>query len=212
MTSLGAALALCPDIVVEAAGVEAYSAYVPVCLADGFDVMAISIAAMARVDTETEVRRALATGSARLLLASGATGALDALSAAREGGLDRVSVVQRKPAAALLEAARARTLDGPLVVKQSSAREAALAFPQNSNIVAAAALAGIGMDETRVTVIADPAAIKNSVELEASGKFGELKLVMANFTNPSNPRTALIPAMSIIAALRRRVSSIVLPA
>jgi aspartate dehydrogenase len=201
-----------PDIVIEAAGVDAFSAHVPLLLAKGVDVLAISLAAMARQDTENQVHRAFSNSTARLLLASGAIGALDALSAAREGGLRSVTIVQRKPAIALLDSDQAKKLVEPLVIKDSSAREAALSFPRNSNIVAAAALAGIGLDMTRVTVIADPAATTNSVELEAHGKFGELKLVMTNFTHPENPRTALIPAMSIIAALRRRMSRVVLPA
>jgi aspartate dehydrogenase len=212
VTSLQEVLRHQPDIVIEAAGVDAFSAHVPLFLAEGVDVLAISLAAMARQDTEGQVQRALSNGSARLLLASGAIGALDALSAAREGGLDRVTVVQRKPAATLLNSDQARQLVEPLIIKKSSAREAALDFPRNSNIVAAAALAGIGLDATRVTVIADPAATTNSVELEAYGKFGELKLIMANIPSPSNPRTALLPAMSIIAALRRRISRILLPA
>lgn len=201
-----------PDLVVEAAGVEAFGQFAPACLHAGIDVLAISLAAMADREVEAKVEQALAAGQSRLLLASGSIGALDALSAAREGGLDEVSVIQRKPPHALMDEEAARKIAGPTVMEQSIARRVALAYPKNANVVAAVALAGIGFDRTRVTVIADPAVTRNGAEVHANGRFGELKLVMANKPSPDNPRTAMLPAMSLMAALRRQVEGIVLPA
>jgi aspartate dehydrogenase len=95
----------------------------------------------------------------------------------REG---EISLLQRKPSAALLPAHEARTLIQEKIVQKATAREICLAVPQNANIVATAALAGIGFDATQVTVIADPQVKSNSVELCASGTFGSLKLTMEN--------------------------------
>ena len=81
-----------------------------------------------------------------------------------------------------------------------------------SNVAAAAALAGLGFDETRVTVIADPAVSKNSVELVAEGRFGNFRLVIENQPSPTNPKTSMTPAMSVLAALRRRCARIRIPA
>ena len=151
-------------------------------------------------------------GSGALSFASGALGGLDALTAAREGGLTRVEVIQRKPPAALMDADAARKLTAQQVVKQSSAREVALALPQNSNVAAAAAIAGLGFDQTQVTVIADPAVDKNSVELKAEGRFGNFRLVIENHPSPTNPKTSMTPAMSVLAALRRRIAKVRIPA
>ncbi len=212
VTTLAALLALQPDVIVECAGADAFAAHVPGALAAGVDVIAVSMAAMARFEVEAAIDAIDAAQAGSLFFASGAVGGLDALSAAREGGLTRVDVIQRKPPAALLDAAQAAALTEPRIVKRASAREVALALPQNSNVAAAAAIAGLGFDATQVTVIADPAVSRNTVELEAQGRFGSFRMVIENHPSPANPKTSMTPAMSVLAALRRRTSRIRIPA
>lgn len=215
VTTLAALLALQPDVIVECAGADAFAAHVPAALAAGVDVIAVSMAAMARLEVEAAIDAISAIGKGQggsLFFASGAVGGLDALSAAREGGLTRVDVIQRKPPAALLDAAQAAALTEARIVKRASAREVALALPQNSNVAAAAAIAGLGFDATQVTVIADPAVSRNTVELEAQGRFGSFRMVIENHPSPANPKTSMTPAMSVLAALRRRTSRIRIPA
>ena len=212
VTSLAELLLLAPDVIVECAGAQAFADHVPVALAGGVDVIAVSMAAMARLDVAAAIARATGPGSGTLHFASGALGGLDALSAAREGGLTRVEVIQRKPPAALMDAAQAAALTGAQVVKRASAREVALALPQNSNVAAAVAIAGLGFDATQVTVIADPAVTRNTVELQVEGMFGCFHLVIENHPSPANPKTSMTPAMSVLAALRRRISRIRIPA
>ena len=209
--NLPALIALRPDVVAECAGADAFAEHVPALLAAGIDVIAVSMAAMARVDVERAVTAVAGTRGAALYFASGALGGLDVLTAAREGGLTRVEVIQRKPPAALMDAGQAGELTEARVVKRSSAREVALALPQNSNVAAAAAIAGLGFDQTLVTVIADPSVSRNSVELQAEGRFGSLRLVIENHPSPANPKTSLTPAMSVLAALRRRVAGTRIP-
>ncbi len=212
VTTLAALLAQKPDVIVECAGADAFAAHVPGALAAGVDVIAVSMAAMARLEVEAAINAISNKQSGSLLFASGAVGGLDALSAAREGGLTRVEVIQRKPPAALLDAAEAAALSEARIVKRASAREVALALPQNSNVAAAAAIAGLGFDATQVTVIADPAVSRNTVELEAQGRFGSFRMVIENHPSPANPKTSMTPAMSVLAALRRRTSRIRIPA
>ncbi len=207
-----ALIALRPDVVVECAGADAFAAHVPALLAAGIDVIAVSMAAMARVDVERAVVAAAGTHRATLFFASGAIGGLDVLTAAREGGLTRVEVIQRKPPAALMDARQAGELTEARVMQRASAREVALAMPQNANVAAAAAIAGLGFDQTLVTVIADPSVSRNSVELQAEGRFGSLRLAIENYPSPANPKTSLTPAMSVLAALRRRVAGTRIPA
>ena len=210
LDNLAAALELRPDLVVEAAGVEAFRQYVPDCLAAGVDVLAVSLAAMAEPMVERAVAAATAAGGGRLLVASGAIGALEAVSAAREAGLLAVTLVQRKPPRAF--PGLTLSPDGETVVSAGSARDAALAFPRNANISAAIALAGIGFDATRVSVVADPRVDANIAELEASGDFGVLRLTIRNRPSDLNPSTARLAALSVVAALRRRAAPIIVPA
>src|SRR5829696_434524 len=173
--------ALKPDIVVEAAGTEMFSECVPACLED-------------------RISRAASRGG-RLWVASGAIGGLDALTAARESGLEYVELTQRKPPSAF-----GRELRIEQVMSSGTAREAALAFPQNSNFAAAIALAGIGFDRTQVTVVADPKVDRNEAQLFARGYFGEFSFSIRNIPSETNPRTARLPAFSVISALERRGS------
>jgi aspartate dehydrogenase len=210
LADLAAVVAAAPDVVVEAAGAEAFRAVVPALLARGIDVVAVSLAAMADVAVEAAVTTATATGGGRLLIASGAIGGLDALTAAREAGLDAVTLTQRKPPRAF--PGRDLPAGVATIVSDGSARDAALAFPKNANIAAAVALAGIGFDRTRVTVVADPAVDANIAELQARGAFGTLTVALANRPSPDNPSTARLAGLSVVAALRRLAAPLVAPA
>lgn len=202
-------LRLKPDLVVEAAGGEAFRAYAARCLSQGIDFLAVSVAALAERAVEGGVRAAQ-VGGGRLHIASGAIGALEALTAAREAGLASVAVTQRKPLRAFPDIVVSP--DAETVVSSGSAREASLAFPKNANISAAIALAGLGFDGTKVTVVADPFIEANIAEVRAAGDFGEMHFSIRNIPSDLNPSTARLAALSIIAAIRRLTAPLVVPA
>ena len=200
-----------PDLLVEAAGAEALAQVIIPALACGIGVLALSVAALADATLERDVRETLARNRcARLMIPSGAIAGLDAIAAAREQGLDEVVLIQRKPPLALMPAEAANALTAPKILTDGSAREAALRHPRTSNVAAALALAGIGFDRTRVRVIADPAVSRNSLEMHANGRFGELEVKLYNRPS-SNPQTSELTIMSLLAALRRHSSSITIP-
>lgn len=198
--SLDDVLAATPGVVVEAAGHDAVRAHVPEVLRRGVDVLCISIGALADPDVLREVTAAARAGRSKLLLASGAVGSLDALRAARTLGLDAVTHTIRKPLAALPEANRSGA-DEEVVVFNGTARTAALQFPANANVVAAVGLAGLGLDETRVQIIGASTAARNTHEIHAAGAFGELTFQIANRPDPANPRSSMLAAGSLAAAL-----------
>ena len=115
------------------------------------------------------------------MIASAGIGALDILAAAAVGGLARVTVTVRKdPSAWYGTAAESLcdlgALDAPFTLFDGSVREGAARYPQNVNISAAAALAGIGLDRTRLVIVVDPALRRHVVEIEAEGAFGRFAL------------------------------------
>ena len=141
---------------------------------------------------------------------SGAVGALDVLGAAAEDGLDEVVIEQRKPPRTLLPVDEADALTEPRVVFDGTVTEVVSLYPKTTNVAAAVALAGLGFDATRARVVADPSLRANQALLTARGSFGELALRLDNVAT-ANPRTSAITAQSVVAALRRLVSPLVVP-
>jgi aspartate dehydrogenase len=209
VTTLDALLDARPDVVVEAAGHEALASYGDAVLRAGVDLLIVSVGALAAPGTFDSLIAAARHSGARVTVATGAIGGLDALAAAAVGGLARVTHTTRKPARTLLSAADAARLREPREIFRGTARDAALAYPENLNVTAAVALSGLGLDRTEVRLVADPAATRNEHEVIAEGAFGSLRFAISNVPSDENPRTGRIVAMSVIQALRRRRSPLV---
>jgi aspartate dehydrogenase len=196
-------LAAEPDVVVEAASRTAVRELGPAVVAAGVDLLVVSTGALLEDALAARLHALGCRSGARVVLATGAVAGIDALRAARVGGLDRVEVEQRKPARVLLGAEEAAGLDGPVCVFDGTVREAARAYPATTNILATIALAGLGPERTRVRLIADPAATANHARLRASGSFGSLDVVVEN--RPSaNPRSSVLTGLSVVGTLRER--------
>ena len=70
------------------------------------------------------------------------------------------------------------------------------------NIASVLALAGIGMDRTRLKVVADPALTLNTHTIRVSGRCGRFTVVMENVPSPDNPKTSWLACYSALAALK----------
>lgn len=195
-----------PSLVVECAGHEAVREQGPEVLARGRDLLLISIGALANAETEQLLRAAASNSSGRLFLPSGAVGGLDLLASARLAGLSRVVYIARKPPLAwrgtpaehLVELA---TLTQPVEFFRGNARAAAQEFPQNANVAAAIALAGVGFEATEVVLIADPGAKGNEHWFGAEGAFGHAEVRIAGKPLPENPKTSWLAALSLARAV-----------
>jgi aspartate dehydrogenase len=203
------------DCVVEAGGHAGLRAHGAAVLGRGLNLIAVSLGALADDALMAELSAAAEAAGARLHLATGAIGALDALSAAREGGLTRVAYTGRKPPAGWAGSPAEDTLDlaglaAPATHFEGSARACALAYPRNANVAAAVALAGLGFDATEARLVADPMIEANLHEIEAEGAFGRLALRIEGRGLPDNPRSSALTAMSLVRTVRDRRRAVTL--
>lgn len=211
--NMPAFLAFEPQLVAECAGHAGLLQFGPQVLRAGIDLVVASVGALADAALEAALREAALFGRARIRIPSGAIGALDALAAARVGGLTRVTYTGRKPVLAW-RGTRAESafdldrIDTPTAIFEGTAREAALGYPQNANVCAAVALAGVGFDATSVRLFADPQARGNAHEVEAEGSFGRLRFHVIGNPLEENPKTSSLAAYSLLRCLLSATDSI----
>ncbi len=202
-----------PGLVVECGGHGAVREHGEAVLVRGSELVVVSTGALADPVLFERLKTAAETGRGRLSLVSGAVGGIDALAAARHGGLAKVVYTGRKPPAGWRGTAAESVVDldriaGPTEVYRGNAGEAARRFPQNANVAATIALAGLGLEATEATLIADPAAAGNIHRIEAEGAFGRFSLEFSGKTLPGNPKTSMMAALSVIRAVRNRIDRV----
>jgi len=204
-----ALVALRPDAVLEAASHDAVRQHLVRLLDAGIGVVVLSAGALADDALRQAAEAASARSGALLYIPSGGIGGLDALKTACLGGVDEASIQVAKPPAAwkgipFVERSGVALdrLDAPVTLFDGPAREGVPHFPQNVNIAAVLALAGIGMDRTRLKVVADPALTLNTHTIRVSGRCGRFTVVLENVPSPDNPKTSWLACYSGLAALK----------
>jgi len=150
------------------------------------------------------------TGS-QIVVPPGALGGMDALTAASTLPLDTVVHSIVKPplawrgtgAEALLDLG---ALETRAVFFSGTAREAADRFPQNANVAVISALAGIGLDRTRVELVADPTVSRNCHRLSASGAFGHMEMLFENEPLRTNPKSSEMTALNLVRLVENQLA------
>jgi aspartate dehydrogenase len=186
------------DVVFEAASQQAVGQYGQLVLEAKKDMVIMSIGSLFDDDLRKRLEILARKNKCKIYLPSGAVCGIDGVLAAGIERLDSVTLVTTKSPTSLGIKVEDRT-----VVFVGSAREAVKRFPKNINVAAFLSLAGIGFDETKVEIVADPVETRISHKILAHGRFGRLRAEVENMPNPNNPQSSYMASLSAIAILRR---------
>lgn len=202
-----------PDLVVECAGHLAVAQHATAVLRAGIETLIVSIGALADASLYAQLTRAAREGGSRFLLPAGAIGGVDILSALRPAGISAVTYTGRKPpmawtgtpAEALVDLA---SLNSEAVFFEGTARDAATLYPKNANVAATLALAGIGWDDTRVRLIADPAVNRNIHEYSVTSKVADYTIRIEGKPSVDNPKTSVTTVYSVAREVLNRLREV----
>lgn len=191
------------DVVFEAASQEAVKMYALDVLKQGKDIIIMSIGSLFDDEFRKKLENTARKHHSKLFLPSGAVCGIDGILSASGDTIDKVTLVTTKPPKALEKEYKKRT-----VIFNGTARDAVQKFPKNINVAANLSIAGIGFDKTKVEIVADPVAQRNSHKILAHGRFGRLRAEVENMPNPHNPGSSYLASLSAIATLKRIINPI----
>jgi len=200
------------DVIVEALSPDAVENLANIALDQGKILIMISSAALLRFP-KLIVKAENSEG--RLIVPSGASSGIDGVNALKSMGIKSATIRSTKKPIAYDGApfiidnhVDLAGISEKTLLFKGSALEAAKAFPANVNVAATLSLAGLGPDHTFVEVWADPAAQGNSHEIDVQGEYSKIISRVDNLPDPKNPKTSMLAAHSIIAALRQMTAKI----
>jgi aspartate dehydrogenase len=206
--------ALKPDIVIEAAGRAAVAQWAPAALAAAPVLIIASTSAFCEQELLVRLLELAGRHGSQIQVPSGAIGGIDALASAAILGLDEVVHQIIKPPQAWKNTpaeklANLDSLTGRTILFSGTARQAASEYPQNANATVVTALAGIGLDRTRVEIVADPESTKNGHRIVANGKFGHMEITLENNPLAANPKSSELTVLSLVRLIEHRINSLV---
>lgn len=192
-----------PDIAIEMAGQSGLQEHGVKILEKGIALGIVSVGAFTDEKLAVSLHDAAEKQGVKIHILAGAVAGIDGINAASLAGLSQVTYQGRKNPSSWKGSHADQLIDydnlkESIVFFTGTAREAATLFPVNSNVAATIALAGVGLDETTVELIADPALTHNIHHITAEGVFGKLEISVTGLPLAENPKTSSLAAFSAL--------------
>jgi aspartate dehydrogenase len=184
------------DVFIECASVHAVTPVVTESMKRGITAIVASIGGLIDNNSLWEL---IEYSSGKLILPSGAIGGLDILKAVPPEDLKEVTLVTRKNPKSL--PSELGEIKSETEIFSGNAREAIKKYPKNINVAAILALAGPGVENTKVRIVADPSIDHNIHEISIKSECGDYFIRCMNFPFEINPKTSKLAALSIWASL-----------
>lgn len=201
------------DLIVEAASPKVVGELLNLVAGKRKDLLIMSAGGLLEhLDTLKRIKK---ERKCKIFLPSGAIAGLDGVCAAREEEIYSITLTTTKPPQAFTAApyilqhkVDLKNINKPTLLFEGNSREAIKAFPKNINVSATLSLAGVGIEKTKVRIIADPDITKNKHRIQIKGVFGEMEIIVENIPSLANPKTSYLAALSAVATLKKIVSPV----
>lgn len=156
--------------------------------------------------------------TSRIFVPSGALAGMDGVKAVREMGIAECKIASTKHPRGFSTAPyviehniNLENIETKTKIFEGHALDAAKGFPANVNVAATLSIAsGLGPENTRVEIWADPDAKGNMHEIFARTDYSELNVKIENLPDPANPKSSILAAQSIVALLKNMNAAIAL--
>ena len=196
------------DVIIECASKDAVKEYGKKIIESKKDLIVLSVGAFSDKKYLVELQDLSNLNNTKILIPTGAIAGLDSIRTVKKY-LDSLSITTTKHPESLAGAPffkrskiKLDDINSETVLFEGNASTAIELFPANVNVAVATALAGIGLEKTRVSIKADPLISVNKHEIVAKGSFGEIHIIVQNIPSPSNPKTSYLASLSAIECLR----------
>jgi aspartate dehydrogenase len=196
------------DIIIECASKEAVREYGKKIIESKKDLIVLSVGAFSDKEYLSELQNLSNLNNTRILVPTGAIAGLDSIKSVKKY-LESLTITTTKHPKSFAGAPffkkskiKLEEISKKTILYEGNAITAIEFFPANVNVAVSIALAGIGLEKTQVTIIADPTISVNKHEILGKGSFGEIHIIVQNIPSPTNPRTSYLASLSAIECLR----------
>ncbi len=200
------------DIIIECLPADIVPALAEKVFAAGKDIVFISSAALL---IYPQIMEAHKKSRGNAYLPSGALCGLDGVKAMKEMGIESAQITSTKKPSGFSDAPyieknniNLSEIKQKTILFEGNALEASHGFPANINVAATLSLAGIGANDTRVEIWADPEATGNTHEITVKSQYSTMTSRIENMPDPNNPKSSVLAAQSIVSTLRDMSSAL----